>query len=119
MANAPTELASLAFQSTMIQVTLIETFSGRTRTRSHSGGWTTGSEYYWSEGNNGCDCNRAAMFYDDSCTYYECGHTDYIVQSILADGRVVYQENERGAESYAVYVHDDGQEEFIGKASKP
>ena len=40
-----------------------------------------GQSYFWTEGNFGCDCNRATCFGMD-CTRVPCGHLRFkIVQS--------------------------------------
>lgn len=55
--------------------------------------WQEGSDYWWSEGNFGCDCNRRILFYRAKGVPYEdietqCGDTGYSVLSIvLPDGR--------------------------------
>lgn len=64
------------------------------------------SEFWWSEGNMSCDCNRGPIFHredpdwvDDTCAVDDQGvgycfnGSDYAVLSItLDDGRVVYSE---------------------------
>jgi len=51
------------------------------------------SEYWWSEGNAACDCNREAWFVGSGDHESSCGHGAYSVK--LADdvtGEVLYNE---------------------------
>ena len=59
--------------------------------------WDDGLEYLWSEGNYGCDCNRA-LFFARAIGEVEpqdipCGESLYdIVKIQLKDGRIIYEE---------------------------
>lgn len=82
----------------MNQVTIIRVADGVSRTYRDNSHWVpadehgSGSIWWWTEGNGGCDCNRALFFLraggesdDDDET--ECGHTAYrIPQIVLPDG---------------------------------
>ena len=46
--------------------------------------WGDGSHHWLTEGNFGCDCNRAILFGDDN---EECGESRYLIPcAILEDG---------------------------------
>lgn len=53
-------------------------------------------EFWWSEGNGGCDCNRALFFARAAGEPEDwergCGDTEYSVRMTLEDGRVVLDE---------------------------
>lgn len=46
-------------------------------------------EFWWSEGNFACDCNRAILVRDPD---ESCGHSRYKVRITLPDGTVPYDE---------------------------
>lgn len=47
-------------------------------------------QFMWSEGNYGCDCNRASFFYGDADFDDTCGDTRFSVTSLkLADGTIL------------------------------
>lgn len=50
-------------------------------------GWT--DEFWWSEGNFACDCNRAMQANDPD---ESCGHGRFRVRITLPDGTVPYDE---------------------------
>jgi len=64
--------------------------------------WEEGSDYWWSEGNFGCDCNRSDVFMEGlghkSWADIECcaiGENVYEVVWIKLDnGEIVYRDNE-------------------------
>ena len=66
--------------------------------------WEEGSEFLWSEGNWSCDCNRLYEFRenkgleripdDDRSPYCKCSHVFQILGIRLADGTLVYEEEE-------------------------
>ena len=52
--------------------------------------WSEGCEYLWTEGNFGCDCNRALFFYDwgAEADNYGCGDAAFSVPyAELPNGR--------------------------------
>lgn len=55
--------------------------------------WDGGHEYLWSDGNYGCDCNRAIFFHEagnEKDPDIECGETEYdVVRVIMHDGTVI------------------------------
>jgi len=60
-----------------------------------------GSLYWWTDGNFGCDCNRALTFYrEDEAPEDEidCGDTRFtVLQAELPDGRIVQIDAPPGA----------------------
>ena len=59
--------------------------------------WQESSEFWWSDGNMGCDCNRHLEFEralgNEPEKHYKCGITDYKILSItIPNGEVVYEE---------------------------
>lgn len=57
--------------------------------------WHDSSEFWWSEGNFACDCNRADCFHralSGEEVDEECGHERYRVRITLPDGSVPYDE---------------------------
>lgn len=59
--------------------------------------WSETMEYLWSEGNFGCDCNRALFFAravgedDPDC---ECGDTEFSIEVFDDDGKLLYKDND-------------------------
>jgi hypothetical protein len=52
-------------------------------------------EFWWSEGNACCDCNRGLFFADvkgEDDPDRECGYTAYDVVSLKKGGEVIYSE---------------------------
>ena len=49
-------------------------------------------EYFWTDGNFGCDCNRAIWFRNDGTIDGECGQGAYRVRLSSASGNVFYSE---------------------------
>lgn len=50
------------------------------------------NEWWWSDGNASCDCNRGLFFNDED---HECGDTAYSVEILKADTKeVLYSEFE-------------------------
>lgn len=57
--------------------------------------WDDLSEFWWSEGNFACDCNRGDCFHralTSEDTDEECGDDRYQVRITLPDGTVPYDE---------------------------
>jgi hypothetical protein len=60
--------------------------------------WADGSEYLWSEGNYGCDCNRHIFFEEakspgSDAPDRECGNGRFIVQCFADDGTKLYSDD--------------------------
>lgn len=75
-------------------VELVRTRDGERRTHHVSLPWDHGSLYWWTEGNNGCDCRRGPRFdgavHPFDMDQYACGDTRYrIVRFIFPDGLIV------------------------------
>jgi hypothetical protein len=55
--------------------------SGEVRIVEMGTDWHEASEFWWTEGNMGCDCNRHDVFQgavdDEPDDFYPCGHTEY------------------------------------------
>lgn len=56
--------------------------------------WGEGSEYWWSEGNFGCDCNRADEFYNRENEDHPCGVTAFRVKCFAMNGDLLYEDAE-------------------------
>ena len=79
---------------------ITDTQTGETRERTYTdlGEWDDGAEYWWSDGNFGCDCNRRLEFgraggieFDDwPCNEY--GTPNRYIVRIKVKGAVVYDE---------------------------
>lgn len=83
-------------------VRIQEVASGTERDYVYPYEWEDSLEYLWSEGNYGCDCNRALFFAravgEEDPEDRECGETAFRIVSITDDdGKIVYAEEE-GAE---------------------
>ena len=50
------------------------------------GEWEEGSEFWWTEGNMGCDCNRSILFGDATLENAECGDTRYTLVKVRFEG---------------------------------
>ncbi len=85
--------------SAPVDVHILDTLTGETRVYTHAFPWGEGSDYLWSEGNYGCDCNRHLFF----CRAIDapededrpCGFTRYLIH---------VKDRETGA---ALYEDDD------------
>ena len=85
---------------------------GETRTRIFDDDWDDeGSEFWWSQGNYSCDCNRYLEFeraggHEPDIDDGACGEGAYRVKIVLPDGSVPYWEGpedvERGGEGEGV-----------------
>jgi hypothetical protein len=83
-------------------VAITDTTTGETRERTYDdlGEWDEGSEYWWTDGNFGCDCNRKLEFgradgidYDDGpCNPYPEPNRYRI--KVMVGGKVVYEDDE-------------------------
>jgi len=77
----------------MSYVVVIQHIStGEERHIEHDGEWDEAADYLWSEGNYGCDCNRALFFYSwgPEAKDRECGDTEFAIPLvILANGEVI------------------------------
>lgn len=57
--------------------------------------WDDSSEYWWTDGNMGCDCNRGICFdmangVDVTINEYKCGESKFSIEKIvLKDGTVI------------------------------
>jgi hypothetical protein len=56
------------------------------------------SEYLWSDGNYGCDCNRSLFFQreaggDDTAQSLGCGSDRYVIKIVEPEGYVLYEDN--------------------------
>ena len=60
-------------------------------------------DFWWTDGNAGCDCNRELFFLrvkdepeddddDDDDDGVECGHTKFSIRATTLDGMVIYDE---------------------------
>lgn len=61
--------------------------------------WENHHEYLWTEGNYGCDCNRAIMFHQKDVKPVDsaCGETRYTcIDATLSDGAVVVLDEAEG-----------------------
>lgn len=59
----------------------------------------TWNEYLWSEGNFGCDCNRALFFaraVGEDDPDRECGDTEFSIEIFDDDGKLLYSEDDNG-----------------------
>lgn len=84
-------------------VSITDTTTGETRERTYDdlGEWDEGSEYWWTDGNFGCDCNRGLEFgraggidYDDNITCNPYPEPNRYTVVIRVGGVIVYDENE-------------------------
>jgi hypothetical protein len=86
------EVASEAFK-----VLLRHNPTGEERLVDGYGPWDDGAEFLWTEGNYGCDCNRALHFYNwsEDADDRECGDVEFTaVKAVLSDGREVPLEDD-------------------------
>ena len=74
-------------------VVMFDTLTGKRRHIVFNLEWKDSSEFWWSEGNMACDCNRGARFYDVPFPsgFYEapfpCGNERFVIPYIeLEDG---------------------------------
>lgn len=61
--------------------------------------WDETMEYLWSEGNYGCDCNRALFFsraVGDDDPDRECGYTEFSIEILDDNGKLLYSEDDNG-----------------------
>lgn len=76
-------------------VTIRKNATGEIRAKEYPYEWSEGQLFWWTEGNFGCDCNRALAFeraagLDPDIDDTECGHSAFTVLSAeLPDGTVV------------------------------
>lgn len=67
--------------------------TGEVRSYRHDYSWDDSTEFMWSEGNYGCDCNRHSFFCEAAAqerTDWPCGVEEYAIPHIeLDDGRRV------------------------------
>ena len=80
----------------MTHILLRNNRTGETRWYDDEMDWSDGSEFLWTEGNYGCDCNRhlfferAAGIGDDEGEDVDCGEVLYTaVEAVLATGEVI------------------------------
>jgi len=86
----------------MYTVRFKDTVTGEEAEKVYEYEWEDGSDYWWSEGNFSCDCNRYLEFLrakgqDPALDEAVCNSGDnrYEVVSITCpDGQVVYRDNE-------------------------
>lgn len=76
-------------------VHITDTQTGEQRVRTMDLDWIDGSAYWWSDGNFGCDCNRADVFEDNAneCVERPCGHGRYVVRCVTHDGATLYEDD--------------------------
>lgn len=73
------------------RVRLTEVATGKTVEYEEEVEWTDSSEYWWTDGNMSCDCNRKGHFYgmqgiDLPPEATPCGEGAYLATAIFADG---------------------------------
>lgn len=58
-------------------------------------GWdgpASGVHFFWTDGNFGCDCNRAIWWHDDGNIDRTCGSGKFSVRLIAEDGTIILDE---------------------------
>lgn len=78
-------------------IIITDTSTGETRSFVDKFDWHDASEFLWSEGNYGCDCNRHLFFAraaNDGEPDVECGDGRFAIRITAPDGRVLYDETE-------------------------
>jgi hypothetical protein len=62
-----------------------ENATGEVRFHAEELPWDDSTLFWWSDGNNGCDCNRASFFHDSDIDC-PCGFSQYTVVGIWIQG---------------------------------
>ena len=77
----------------MYQVLIKNNKTNEVRKHEEKGDFDDNTEYWWSEGNMSCDCNRHLMFEaDDEDTDVKCGDDLYSIQIRAKNGLTLYNE---------------------------
>lgn len=77
----------------LYDVHITDTATGETRVVPFGHPWYDHSGHWWSEGNYGCDCNRAGVFGNPD-EDFPCGDTRYRVRCVeRGTGRVLYDDS--------------------------
>lgn len=75
---------------------ITDTTTGETRTYVCEHPWEQHSDFLWSEGNFGCDCNRALFFAraagEDDDIDLPCGETRFRVRITGPNGKELYRD---------------------------
>ena len=83
---------------------ITDTTTGETRVSRMDLDWHEASDFWWSEGNFACDCNRGTEFArasgenvddlsdDEDATRFPCGHERFRVRITSEDGDVLYED---------------------------
>ena len=69
---------------------ITDTTTGETRVVFRDWEWDDGADFWWSEGNFGCDCNRGNEYHDGGEN--PCGDGRYTVRCVSIDGVTLYED---------------------------
>lgn len=117
----------------MISVTMEHVPTGEVRTyeADNYGPWAEGSEFWWSDGNMSCDCNRAMDFAragGEENEDHGCGDGEFRIVGIKSqDGRLLYSEPPlidlqpvpQGRYSPVAHIGDDAADREAGERNQP
>lgn len=85
----------------MTTISILDTTTGETRSYRdswyNSNPWEDSHEFLWSDGNYGCDCNRALFFaraHGEPDPGIECGESRFKVRITDDAGKVLYADGD-------------------------